>query len=95
MYKNGTYSGISADAFYGNVQVQVSVANGQISDVVFLDHPQHHRESIQINSEAMPQLTSEAIQSQSAPVDAISGATYTSQAFNQSLASAISQAKNS
>ena len=95
MYKDGTYTGPSVDAYYGNVQIQVTVQKGQISDVQFLDYPQDRRTSAFINSQAMPALRSEAIQAQSAPVDIVSGATYTSEAFNQSLASVLSQARNS
>jgi uncharacterized protein with FMN-binding domain len=92
-YKDGEYTGISADAYYGNVQVKVVVQGGKISDVQFLDHPGDRGHSIQINNYAMPLLTQEAIQTQSAPVDTVSGASATSGAFNQSLASALDQAK--
>ncbi|HUD20710.1 MAG TPA: FMN-binding protein [Candidatus Saccharimonadales bacterium] len=91
-YKNGTYTGSVADAFYGNVQVQVTIAGGKITDVKFLDYPQDRNTSRQINSQAMPYLTQEAIQAQSANVDIVSGATATSGAFQQSLSSALQQA---
>ena len=84
-----------ADAYYGNVQVQAIVQSGKLADVKFLDYPQTHQTSVYINSQAMPYLTQEAIQAQSANVNIVSGATFTSQAFIQSLASALSQAKNS
>lgn len=91
-YKNGTYTGNSADAFYGNVQVQVTISGGKITDVKFLDYPQDRSTSREINSQAMPYLIQEAIQAQSANVDVVSGASATSGAFQQSLASALSQA---
>jgi len=91
-YKDGTYTGISADAYYGNVQVQIAINGGKITDVQFLDYPQDRRTSLEINSQAMPYLKTEAIQAQSAQVDIVSGATATSGAFQQSLASALSQA---
>jgi len=94
MYRNGTYTGDSVDAYYGNVQVQVTVSGGQISNVQFLNYPQDRSHSVQINTYAMPILSSEAVQAQSAPVDAVSGATATSGGFNQSLASALAQARN-
>lgn len=94
-YKDGTYTGPSADAYYGNVQVQAIVQGGKIADVKFLNYPQTHQTSVYINSQAMPYLTQEAIQVQSANVNIVSGATFTSQAFIQSLASALTQAKNS
>ena len=92
-YKDGTYTGPVADAFYGNVQIQVKISNGLISDVQFLQYPNDRNTSIMINSQAMPMLQQEAIQSQTGNVDIISGATDTSNAFIQSLTSALSQAK--
>lgn len=93
-YRDGTYTGSVADAYYGNVQVKATISGGKITDVTFLQHPGDRRTSILINSQAMPILSQEAIQVQSANVDAVSGASDTSQAFQQSLAYALSQAKN-
>jgi uncharacterized protein with FMN-binding domain len=92
-YRNGEYIGDTADAFYGNIQVKVTVKGGQITDVQFLQYPNDRGRSIAINTMAMPQLRSEAIRNQTAQVDIISGATDSSQAFIQSLASALTQAK--
>lgn len=91
-YKNGTYTGNPADAFYGTVQVQVVIQNGWITSVQFLNYPHDRQTSARINSFAMPYLQQEAIQVQNANVDLISGATLTSQAFVMSLRSALSQA---
>ncbi len=91
-YKNGSYTGDSVDAFYGYVQVKAIISGGKITDVQFLDYPHDRSNSVYINSQAMPYLTQEAIQAQSANVDIISGATATSQAFQQSLTSALNQA---
>jgi uncharacterized protein with FMN-binding domain len=74
--------------------VQAVISNGKIVDVQFLQYPNTHGTSIRINSQAMPYLTQEAIQSQSANVNIVSGATDTSIAFQQSLAVALTQAKN-
>ncbi len=93
MYKDGTYTGSVEDAYYGYIQVQVSISNGRISDVSFLQYPNDNGTSIYINSQAMPILKSEAIQAQSAQVDIVSGASDTSMAFQNSLANALSQAK--
>jgi uncharacterized protein with FMN-binding domain len=92
-FKDGTYTGVVADAFYGNVQVQTIVKNGVLADVVVLQYPNDRNNSVRINNFAIPQLQSEAIQAQSASVDMISGASATSQAFVQSLQSALDQAK--
>lgn len=92
-YKDGTYTGSEADAFYGYIQVRATVASGKLTDVTFLQYPNDRRDSVQINTYAMPQLKQQAIAAQSAQVDGVSGATDTSQAFIQSLGSALSQAK--
>lgn len=93
LYKDGLYTGNVADAFYGNIQVQAVISNGKITDVQFLQYPNDRRTSININTQAMPFLKQEAIAAQNANVDIVSGATDTSIAFRQSLASALSQAK--
>jgi len=93
-YKNGTFTGPVADAYYGNVQVQVVIQNGKITDVKFLDYPHDRRTSAEINAQAMPWLTQEAVQAQSANINIISGATLTSQAFANSLQAALVSASN-
>jgi uncharacterized protein with FMN-binding domain len=93
LYKDGVYTGGVADAFYGNIQVQVVVQGGKITDVVFLQYPNDRGRSIAINTQAMPYLKQEAIAAQRANVDIVSGATATSQAFITSLGSALSQAR--
>lgn len=91
-YKDGSYTGSVADAYYGNVQVQATVSGGKVTLVKFLQYPDTHSTSVYINQQAMPYLQQEAIKTQSSHVNIISGATYTSQAFIQSLSSALSQA---
>lgn len=91
-YKDGTYTGSVADGYYGNVQVQVVVANGAIADVEFLQYPNENGNTVAISQRSMPILKTEAVSAQSAQVDIVSGATQTSQAFQQSLAAALSQA---
>ena len=92
-YSDGSYTGTPLDAFYGTVQVKAVIQNGRIADVVFLQHPNMHENSVFINGQAMPILKQEAIQAQSAQVDGVSGATFTSAAFKESLASALVKAK--
>lgn len=94
LYKDGQYTGDSVDAYYGNIQVAVSISGGKIVGVSFLDYPHDRRTSIEINSQAMPYLKEEAIAAQSANVDIVSGATDSSRAFIQSLGSALVKAKN-
>jgi len=92
-FKDGTYTGNSQDAFYGNIQVKTVISGGKITDVQFLQYPHDATRSLAINTLAMPNLKQEAIQTQKAQVDIVSGATDTSNAFMQSLASALIQAK--
>lgn len=92
-YKNGNYVGSVQNAFYGNIQVQVSISNGRITAVNFLQYPNDNRTSQYVNAQADPLLAQEAIQAQSAQVNIVSGASQTSQAFQASLADALSQAK--
>lgn len=93
LYKDGEYAGPVTDAYYGNIQIKAVIRNGRISDVVFLAYPSDRQTSVRINTEAMPILTSEVVLAQKANVDIVSGATQTSDAFNQSLASALLRAK--
>ena len=93
-YKDGTYTGDPADAFYGNIQVQATISNGRITNIQFLQYPNDRGTSIYINSQADPMLAQEAIQAQSANVNIISGATDSSIAFIQSLQSILNKAKN-
>lgn len=92
-YKNGTYTGSIADAYYGPVEVQATIKSGALNNVSFLLFPNGHQTSVYINEQVMPMLTQEAISAQSANVNGISGATFTSQAFQQSLAVALRKAK--
>ncbi len=93
-YKNGTYTGPSVDVNWGFVQVQATIQGGKISDVQVVQYPNERRTSLSINSIAVPMLQQEAIQAQSANVDLISGATLTSEGFQESLQSALDQARS-
>jgi uncharacterized protein with FMN-binding domain len=92
-YKDGEYAGPVTDAYFGMVQVKAVIQAGKIADVQFLQYPNDRRTSIRINNIAMPYLITEALQAQSAEVDIISGATLTSEAFAESLQSALATAK--
>ncbi|CAN5755098.1 hypothetical protein BH11PAT2_BH11PAT2_02120 [soil metagenome] len=91
-YRNGTYTGSVANAYYGNIQVAAVISGGKLTDVTFLQYPNDRGESVYINQRAMPALKSEAISAQSARVRGVSGASDTSAAFVESLSSALSQA---
>ena len=92
-YKDGTYTGDVENAFYGDVQVSATIQSGKITSVDFLEQPDANPNSINVNQAATPYLKQEAIKAQSANVSGVTGATYTSQAFMQSLSSALKQAK--
>lgn len=92
--KDGEYTGVSADAFYGYIQVKAVIKNGKLTDVNFLQYPRGHENSIAINMMAMPYLKREAITAQSANVDIVSGATDTTKAFIESLSSALIKAQS-
>ena len=76
------------------MQVQVTVAGGQISDVQVVDYPDGNGRDRQINQNAIPQLVSETVRAQSAQIDMVSGATYTSRGYVTSLQSALDQAQS-
>ncbi len=94
LYKDGEYTGSVADAYYGNIQVKAIIQNGKLTDVEFLQYPNDHHESVEINERAMPILKEEAIQAQSAEVDTVTRATFTTKAFKQSLAAALAEAES-
>jgi uncharacterized protein with FMN-binding domain len=89
---SGTFTGGAADTQFGPVQVQISVSGGKITSVQVLQVPQESSHDIRINSQAVPILNQEAVQAQSAKIDTVSGATYTSEGYTQSLQSAIDEA---
>lgn len=89
---NGTVAGPVVQTRFGPVQVQVTIAGGKISDVTALQLPSDRQRSAEISGIVEPMLRSEALTAQSAQIDLISGATYTSDAYAQSLQSALDQA---
>lgn len=87
---SGTYTGDSIMTKYGAMQVQATITDGVITDITWLELPSDHH-SARINNSAAPALVEEALQAQSADVSSISGATYTSEAFKESLQSILDQ----
>lgn len=86
---DGTYTGHSENAYYGDIQVQVVVQNNAIVGFKLLNYPSHTGTSIAINQQALPILAQEVVAAQSAQVDTVSGATLSSEAFLRSIASAL------
>ncbi|MFD4503128.1 FMN-binding protein [Streptomyces sp. NPDC058457] len=87
-----TVTGDTVQTRWGPVQVKVTIKNGKITDVTALQYPSENPRDQQINDYALPQLRSEALAAQSASIDTVSGATYTSQGYQQSLQSALDSA---
>jgi uncharacterized protein with FMN-binding domain len=85
-------NGTSADTRYGPVQVQLHVRGGRIVSARAIDYPQGSGRDRQINSFAVPILQKEAVATQSAHIDTVSGATFTSDGYRTSLQSAIDAA---
>jgi len=77
---------------YGPMQVQVTLAGKKITNVTVLQRTNDGSESDQIDFFAIPKLTAETLAAQSAHIDAVSGASYTSSGYIQSLQSALDKA---
>jgi uncharacterized protein with FMN-binding domain len=84
--------GDSVDTRYGTVQIKVTLSGSTISQVSFVQLTAFDGRSEQINSDAAPILLQETLAAQSANIDTVSGATYTSQGYQQSLQSALDKA---
>ncbi|RAG86364.1 FMN-binding protein [Streptacidiphilus pinicola] len=89
---SGSYTGTAVDTRYGPVQVRIDVSGGKVSKIDVLQYPNGQQRDQDINSYALPVLNQEALSAQSAQIDAVSGATYTSDGYTQSLQSALDQA---
>ena len=87
-----TVTGTVANTQYGPMQVQVTLAGTKITKVTVLQRTNDGAESDQIDGNAIPKLSSETLAAQSARIDAVSGASYTSSGYVQSLQSALDQA---
>ena len=89
---SGTFTGAAADTRFGAVQVQITVSNGKITNVTAPQYPTESFRDQQINAQAIPYLIQETLQAQSANIQGVGGASYTSEGFYQSLVSALSKA---
>jgi uncharacterized protein with FMN-binding domain len=89
---SGTFTGGSVDTRWGPVQVQITVQDGKVTDVQAVVYPQGNPRDIEINDYALPLLHDEVITAQSAQIDAVSGATVTSEGYIGSLQSALDAA---
>jgi uncharacterized protein with FMN-binding domain len=87
-----TVTGNRAQTRYGPVAVQITVSNGRVTAVDAVEYPTAKARDVQINTRAVPQLNQETLAAQSAQIDMISGATYTSVGYITSLQSALDRA---
>jgi uncharacterized protein with FMN-binding domain len=87
-----TVTGSLATDQYGQLQVKLTVKNGRITRVGFTTFVANDGHSVQIDQSAAPVLIRETIAAQSAHIQGVSGATYTSNAYQQSLQAAIDKA---
>jgi uncharacterized protein with FMN-binding domain len=77
----------------GDIQVKVTVANGQIKSVGMAQMNLHGPQSQQISTNVIPQLQQQTMAANGGAIQGVSGATYTSQAYGRSLQAALDQLK--
>lgn len=88
-----SFDGGVAQTQFGNVQVRVVVQGGKLVDVVPLQLTDYGSRSVSISAQAAPILRREALSAGSAKIDTVSGASYTSAGYIQSLQSALDAAR--
>src|SRR5207248_9073523 len=89
---DGTFTGPVVVNRYGPVQVRVTISGGQLVDVTAVQLPQDRSRSAAISNAAAPILRREVLAAHGADIDTVSGATYTSQGYAQSLQAALDAA---
>jgi uncharacterized protein with FMN-binding domain len=91
--RSGSFTGQDVGNQYGSVQVQLVISGGEITDVKVLHDTEDDPQSATLSSEAFPRLREEVLQAQSAQIDAVSGATFTSESYAESVQSALDAAR--
>ena len=89
---SGTFTGAAGNTRYGPVQVQITVVNNVITGATALTYPTGSFRDQQINQQAIPYLIQETLAAQSANIQGVGGASYTSQGWVDSLQSALTKA---
>ncbi|MEW1718873.1 FMN-binding protein [Streptomyces sp. NPDC093109] len=87
-----TVLGNAVDTQYGPVQVRITMENGKITKAEAVQAPNSDARSQSVTADAVPKLNQAAVTAQSAQVDAVSGASYTSKGYQESLQSALDKA---
>lgn len=88
----GTVTGDSVQTRWGPVQVRITLKDGKITESTAVVYPSDNPRDQEINGYALPELRRETLAAQSAQIDSVSGATYTSDGYRQSLQSALDSA---
>jgi uncharacterized protein with FMN-binding domain len=88
-----TVTGSSIGTRYGDVEVRVTFAGTQITDVVPIRLPDSNGVDQEIDQQVVPILIQETLAAQSANIQSVSGASYTSDGYIRSLQSALDKAK--
>ena len=89
---SGTFTGSTQHTRFGPVQVEITVSNGKITAAKALQYPNNDFRSQQISQQAIPYLVQETLAAQSANIQGVGGASYTSQGWYDSLVSALAKA---
>ena len=89
---SGTFSGNTSQTRFGPVQVQITVVDGKITAAKALQYPNNDFRSQQISQQAIPYLVQETLAANSANIQGVGGASYTSQGWYDSLVSALAKA---
>jgi uncharacterized protein with FMN-binding domain len=87
-----TYTGRTVDTRWGPVQVEITVSDGRVVSAEAVQYPNDNGRDREINAVAVPLLDRAAVAAQSARIDTVSGATYTSDGYIGSLQSALDAA---
>jgi uncharacterized protein with FMN-binding domain len=89
---SSTVTGAVTDTRWGPVQVRLTVVNKKVTNVSVVQYPNSNGKDQEINANALPILIQETLKAQSAKIDMVSGATYTSTGYLTSLQSALDKA---
>lgn len=89
---SATVTGHAASTRYGDVQVKLVIAAGRIVRATAVAYPRESHRDQEINAYAVPVLEQASVSAQSAQIDTVSGATYTSDGYVTSLQSALDAA---
>ena len=89
---SGTFTGSTQQTRFGPVQVEITVSNGKITAAKALQYPNNDFRSQSISQQAIPYLVQETLAAQSANIQGVGGASYTSQGWYDSLVSALAKA---